>query len=178
MQMTFNTMPIATRIECCEMFIKNNFDFGKTIGWMQDNHSDYLISKRGGAAENVAYQIISMGANGAQHQLNVEAMREAVRRHVEHQLNGRQKKNEDEIEALRKQNAELQNDLNRAHKDNNQTHRDNEKYLNQLRESERTVNGYENKLAMLNAAPPARSQSTPPYQESPPPSADTYEDWR
>ena len=101
------TIPISKRREGCLALIRNNFDTDKAVEFVMKDCANEPAMIRAKYPERLAFNIVTIGGNGVQQQLNLIAFQQAITQHAADLNRQSVNKANAENEKLRDQNERL-----------------------------------------------------------------------
>ena len=159
--------PEGVRVAGCKKLIENNFDVEKTVGWLLEHHNKDLCGRLKNKAV-IARRVITMGGTNAEFITNVQAMREAMRQHIETSESRIRDSYQAEIDLFKKNTQEDRGIFREISRDNQTMSRELVKTKDEAHTWERRANQYE-QLALGAGQPEPPSPAPPPTPPSPSP---------
>ena len=161
--------PEGVRVAGCKALIESNFNVEKAVTYLLEKHNDdlYAASRLKNKA-TIARRIVTMGGNGTEFLTNVQAMREAMRQHIEASENRIKASYQAEIDLFKKNTQEDRVILREMSRDNQTMSRDLVKTKDEAHTWERRANQYE-QLALGAGQPEPPTPAPPPTLPSPSP---------
>ena len=102
------SMSMSSRRQACIHFIRNGFDAEKTVKWFLTEYASNATVQRAKHPERLARNIIAMGGDGDQREMNIAAFNDALRVFMDEEK-------ERQSALARQKIAGLESDLKKAY---------------------------------------------------------------